>query len=46
MILTVEGGDALLGDISRCDDLHALGVRIITLVHDRNNELGDTMSPQ
>lgn len=46
MILTVEGGDALMGDVSRCDDLYALGVRIITLVHYHNNELGDIMWPQ
>ena len=46
MILAVEGGDALMGEASRCDDLYALGVRMITIVHYRNNQLGDIMFPQ
>jgi membrane dipeptidase len=45
MLLAVEGGDALMGDVSRCDSLYATGVRMITLVHYRNNELGDIMYP-
>ena len=38
-----QGGDPLEGRVERVDEFHALGVRIITLVHYRNNELGDIM---
>jgi microsomal dipeptidase-like Zn-dependent dipeptidase len=42
-ILTIEGGDALEGNPDRIDEFYHLGVRMITLVHYRNNELGDIM---
>lgn len=42
-ILSVEGGDPLGGNPDRVDELYQIGVRMITLVHYRNNELGDTM---
>jgi membrane dipeptidase len=42
-ILAVEGGDALRGDPDNVNEFYRLGVRIITLIHYRNNELGDTM---
>jgi microsomal dipeptidase-like Zn-dependent dipeptidase len=44
-ILAIEGGDPLEGRVERVDEFYALGVRIVTLIHDRNNELGDTMRP-
>jgi membrane dipeptidase len=42
-ILSIEGGDPLEGSLSRVDEFYRLGVRMITLMHYRNNELGDTM---
>ena len=42
-ILTIEGGDALEGKPDRVDEFYHFGVRMITLVHYRNNELGDIM---
>ena len=42
-ILSIEGGDPLEGDPGRVDEFYGLGVRIITLVHNRNNELGDSI---
>jgi membrane dipeptidase len=42
-ILAIEGGDALRGDPETVNEFYRLGVRIITLIHYRNNELGDTM---
>jgi microsomal dipeptidase-like Zn-dependent dipeptidase len=42
-ILAIEGGDALRGDPDAVNEFYRLGVRIITLIHYRNNELGDTM---
>ncbi len=42
-ILSIEGADPLKGDSGKLDELYRLGVRMITLVHYRNNELGDTM---
>lgn len=42
-ILGVEGGDALEGKVEAVDEFYRLGVRIITLVHYHNNELGDIM---
>lgn len=44
-IMAIEGGDPLEGKIERVDEFYQLGVRIITLVHYRNNELGDIMTP-
>ncbi len=42
-ILSIEGGDSLEGNPDRVDEFYRLGVRMITLVHYRNNELGDIM---
>jgi microsomal dipeptidase-like Zn-dependent dipeptidase len=42
-ILAIEGGDALRGDPDTVNEFYRLGVRIITLIHYRNNGLGDTM---
>jgi microsomal dipeptidase-like Zn-dependent dipeptidase len=43
-LLAIEGGDALEGKPDRVDAFHRMGVRMITLMHYRNNELGDVMS--
>lgn len=43
-ILAIEGGDPLEGDPGRVNEFYQLGVRIVTLVHYRNNELGDIMA--
>ena len=42
--LTVEGGDFLEGKAERVAQAHADGVRSITLMHYRNNELGDIIT--
>ncbi len=42
-ILALEGGDALEGRIDRLTEFFNRGVRIITLVHYHNNEIGDIM---
>jgi membrane dipeptidase len=42
-ILAIEGGDALRGNPDMVSEFYRLGVRIMTLIHYRNNELGDTM---
>jgi membrane dipeptidase len=42
-ILTIEGGDALMGDPEKLLDFYNLGVRILTLVHYRDNQLGDSV---
>jgi microsomal dipeptidase-like Zn-dependent dipeptidase len=42
-ILAIEGGDALEGNPDRVNDFCRLGVRMITVIHYRNNELGDVM---
>lgn len=44
--LTVEGGDFLEGKPERVADAYADGVRSITLMHYRNNELGDIITGQ
>ena len=41
LLLSCEGGDFLEGRIDRVAQAHARGVRSITLVHYRVNELGD-----
>ncbi len=41
MLLTCEGGDFLEGRIGRVEEVWKRGVRSITLVHYRVNELGD-----
>ena len=43
-LLTVEGGDFLEGKPERVAVAYADGVRSITLLHYRNNELGDTIT--
>ncbi|MCB1406984.1 MAG: membrane dipeptidase [Rhodobacteraceae bacterium] len=43
-ILAMEGADALEGDASRVAQLHADGVRMLTLVHYRDNDLGHIMT--
>ena len=43
-ILAIEGGDPLEGIPERVNEFYQLGVRMITLVHYRNNELGDIMA--
>lgn len=42
-ILAIEGGDPLEGNPDRVNEFYNLGVRTITLIHYRNNELGDVM---
>ncbi|MGE5254485.1 MAG: membrane dipeptidase [Planctomycetaceae bacterium] len=44
-ILAIEGGDPLDGKPERVDEFYRMGVRIITVVHYRNNELGDVVAP-
>lgn len=39
-LMTIEGGDALEGLLKRIEEFYALGVRMITLVHDYDNEIG------
>lgn len=43
-LLTVEGGDFLEGKPERVIEAFGDGVRSITLMHYRNNELGDTIT--
>ncbi len=43
-IPSIEGGDPLDGNPDRVNEFYQLGVRIITLVHYHNNELGDVMA--
>ena len=43
-LLTVEGGDFLEGKPERVAEAYADGVRSITLMHYRNNELGDIVT--
>jgi membrane dipeptidase len=45
-LLTVEGGDFLEGRPERVAQAYADGVRSITLMHYRNNELGDIITGQ
>ena len=40
VMLTVEEGGVCGGEISRLDDLHAMGVRMLTLTWNYENELG------
>jgi membrane dipeptidase len=42
-ILAIEGGDALEGTPERVNEFYAYGVRMITLIHFSNNDLGDCM---
>jgi membrane dipeptidase len=41
VLLTIEGGDFIEGDLERLDEVHAAGASSLTLVHYRVNELGD-----
>ena len=43
-LLGVEGGDFLEGSVLRVEEAYADGVRCITPVHYRHNEIGDTMT--
>lgn len=40
----LEGGDALEGDIDNLRRMHADGLRLIQLIHFRNNEIGHTQT--
>jgi membrane dipeptidase len=42
-ILAIEGGDPLAGDPGRVKPFYEYGVRLITLIHYSNNQLGDCM---
>ena len=42
-ILSIEGGDALEGRLKNVEEFYSMGVRIITLMHFHNNEIGDIM---
>jgi len=44
-IISIEGGDALEGKLENVDIFYHMGVRIITLMHFHNNEIGDIMKP-
>lgn len=44
-VLGVEGAHALEGDVARVRQLHARGVRFMSLTHLGNNELGGTSTP-
>ncbi len=39
-IMAIEGGDALEGDITNIDRFHEKGVRLITILHKIDNEIG------
>ena len=38
--MAIEGGDALEGKLTNLDAFHQEGVRLMTVVHDRDNEIG------
>jgi membrane dipeptidase len=42
-ILAIEGGSPLEGNPDRVNEFYEYGVRIITLIHFNNNQLGDCM---
>ena len=42
-ILAIEGGDPLAGNPERVNEFYEYGVRLITLIHYSNNQLGDCM---
>jgi membrane dipeptidase len=42
-ILAIEGGDPLAGNPDRVNQFYEVGVRLITLIHYNNNQLGDCM---
>ena len=39
-LMAIEGGDALEGQLKYLDAFHAYGVRLMTLMHDHDNEIG------
>lgn len=43
-ILAIEGGDAFEGSLDKIDEFYKMGVRMTTLVHYQNNEIGDIMA--
>lgn len=45
VVLGVEGADALGEDVARVDAWHRRGVRVVVLVHLRDNQLGTTCLP-
>ena len=42
-ILAIEGGDPLAGKPDRVNEFYKYGVRLITLIHYNNNQMGDCM---
>ncbi|GIW40303.1 MAG: hypothetical protein KatS3mg076_0880 [Candidatus Binatia bacterium] len=46
MILGVEGGDFLEGRAERLEEAYRDGIRVLTLVHYRTNELGDIQTEE
>lgn len=48
VMLAIEGGDPLEGELARIQEFHDRGVRVLQLVHFRINEIGDiqTASPK
>jgi membrane dipeptidase len=42
VLIGVENGNSLAGDVQRVRQFHARGARYIGLLHTRNNELGDS----
>lgn len=40
-VLACEGADFVEGELGRIEEAHAAGVRLVTVVHYRQNELGD-----
>jgi membrane dipeptidase len=42
-IMAIEGGDAVEGKIDNLDKFYHYGVRMITILHDHNNEIGFNM---
>ena len=39
-LMAIEGGDALEGDLKHLDSFYEYGVRLITVLHAHNNEIG------
>ena len=44
-ILAIEGGDPLEGNPDMVDFFYDHGIRMITVIHRHNNEIGDSMNP-
>lgn len=45
-IMAIEGGDALEGRLKNLDSFYEVGVRLITVVHAHNNEIGVNQGSQ